>query len=113
MGEDLHLGGLLQGKEGRAVLAAGRLHPALLHLPAPRVREERRGVQEARDRRDLLPVRERLLRHEQVGQGQDLKAVKVIPDGSLAFTNAMDMNVQKDNHAFGQRSWRYAVARTT
>merc|ERR1712065_120043 len=40
---------------------------------------------------------------------QDLKAVKVIPDGSLAFTNAMDMNVQKDNHAFGQRSWRYAV----
>merc|ERR1719436_129582 len=42
-------------------------------------------------------------------QSQDLKAVKVIPDGSLAFTNAMDMNVQKDNHAFGQRSWRYAV----
>merc|ERR1712032_757313 len=42
-------------------------------------------------------------------QSQDLKAVKVIPDGSLAFTDAMDMNVQKDNHAFGQRSWRYAV----
>merc|ERR1711937_34165 len=42
-------------------------------------------------------------------QAQDLKNVKVIPDGSLAFTNAMNMNVQKDNHAFGQRSWRYAV----
>ena len=42
-------------------------------------------------------------------QDQGLEAVKVIPDGSLAFTNAMDMNVQKDNHAFGQRSWRYAV----
>ncbi|QDZ23836.1 putative peroxiredoxin [Chloropicon primus] len=42
-------------------------------------------------------------------QAQDLKSVKVIPDGSLAFTNAMNMNVQKDNHAFGQRSWRYAV----
>ena len=33
----------------------------------------------------------------------------MIPDGSLAFTNAMDMNVQKNDHAFGQRSWRYAV----
>jgi len=42
-------------------------------------------------------------------QAQDLKSVKVIPDGSLKFTNAMNMNVQKDNHAFGQRSWRYAV----
>ena len=40
---------------------------------------------------------------------QDLKAVKVIPDGSLKFTNLMKMNVQKDDHAFGQRSWRYAV----
>mmetsp|Transcript_29840 Transcript_29840/g.63550 ORF Transcript_29840/g.63550 Transcript_29840/m.63550 type:complete len:253 (+) Transcript_29840:699-1457(+) len=42
-------------------------------------------------------------------QAQDLKSVKVIPDGSLKFTNAMNMNVQKDNHGFGQRSWRYAV----
>jgi len=42
-------------------------------------------------------------------QAQDLKHVKVIPDGSLAFTTAMKMNVQKDNHGFGQRSWRYAV----
>lgn len=42
-------------------------------------------------------------------QAQELKHVKVIPDGSLAFTEAMKMNVQKDNHGFGQRSWRYAV----
>mmetsp|Transcript_29840 Transcript_29840/g.63548 ORF Transcript_29840/g.63548 Transcript_29840/m.63548 type:complete len:465 (+) Transcript_29840:80-1474(+) len=73
-GQPLHLGhvllrGLLQGEEGRALLPAGRVHPDLLHVPAPRVREQRRGVQEARDRRDLLPFRERLVRHEQVGPG--------------------------------------------
>ncbi len=42
-------------------------------------------------------------------EAQGLKNVKVIPDGSLEFTAAMNMNVQKDNHGFGQRSWRYAV----
>jgi len=45
----------------------------------------------------------------QWAKAQNLKNVKVIPDGSLLFTNAMGMNVQKDNHGFGQRSWRYAV----
>ena len=45
----------------------------------------------------------------QWAKAQGLKHVKVIPDGSLAFTAAMNMNVQKDNHGFGQRSWRYAV----
>ena len=45
----------------------------------------------------------------QWAKAQDLKAVKVIPDGSLKFTNPMGMNVQKDDHAFGQRSWRYAL----
>merc|ERR1719158_755955 len=45
----------------------------------------------------------------QWAKAQDLKAVKVIPYGSLKFTNLMKMNVQKDDHAFGQRSWRYAV----
>lgn len=38
-----------------------------------------------------------------------LKQVKVIPDGSGTFTNAMDMLVDKDNLGFGMRSWRYAV----
>mmetsp|Transcript_10287 Transcript_10287/g.25723 ORF Transcript_10287/g.25723 Transcript_10287/m.25723 type:complete len:231 (-) Transcript_10287:244-936(-) len=45
----------------------------------------------------------------QWAKAQNLEHVKVIPDGSLAFTNAMGMNVQKDDHGFGQRSWRYAV----
>merc|ERR1719158_192069 len=45
----------------------------------------------------------------QWAKAQGLEHVKVIPDGSLLFTNAMGMNVQKDNHGFGQRSWRYAV----
>lgn len=39
---------------------------------------------------------------------QDVKNVKMIPDGSAEFTRGMRMNVQKDNLGFGERSWRYA-----
>lgn len=42
-------------------------------------------------------------------QGQDLKTVKVIPDGSGQFTRAIGMLVAKDNLGFGMRSWRYAA----
>ena len=40
---------------------------------------------------------------------QDLKNVKVIPDGSGEFTRRMGMLVRKDNLGFGLRSWRYAA----
>lgn len=40
---------------------------------------------------------------------QDLKNVKVIPDGSGEFTRKMGMLVDKDNLGFGMRSWRYAA----
>ena len=39
---------------------------------------------------------------------QNIKNVKVIPDGSGMFTSAMEMLVYKDNLGFGRRSWRYA-----
>lgn len=42
-------------------------------------------------------------------QSQDLKNVKVIPDGSGEFTRKMGMLVAKDNLGFGMRSWRYAA----
>ena len=41
--------------------------------------------------------------------GQELKNVKVIPDGSGTFTRRMGMLVDKDNLGFGMRSWRYAA----
>ena len=40
---------------------------------------------------------------------QNLKNVKVIPDGSGEFTKKMGMLVKKDNLGFGSRSWRYAA----
>lgn len=40
---------------------------------------------------------------------QDLKNVKVIPDGSGTFTRKMGMLVDKSNLGFGMRSWRYAA----
>ncbi|UUV07427.1 peroxiredoxin [Ruegeria sp. YS9] len=42
-------------------------------------------------------------------QDQNLKNVKVIPDGSGEFTRKMGMLVEKDNLGFGMRSWRYAA----
>lgn len=42
-------------------------------------------------------------------KSQELKNVKVIPDGSGKFTEAMGMLVDKDNLGFGFRSWRYAM----
>lgn len=42
-------------------------------------------------------------------KGQELKTVKVIPDGSGEFTRKMGMLVAKDNLGFGMRSWRYAA----
>ncbi|MFV0244639.1 MAG: peroxiredoxin [Qingshengfaniella sp.] len=40
---------------------------------------------------------------------QNIKNIKVIPDGSGEFTRRMGMLVQKDNLGFGLRSWRYAA----
>lgn len=42
-------------------------------------------------------------------RAQELKHVKVIPDGSGQFTRLMGQLVQKDNLGFGERSWRYAM----
>jgi peroxiredoxin len=43
------------------------------------------------------------------GKQQNLKNVKLIPDGNGEFTTKMNMLVQKENLGFGDRSWRYAM----
>jgi peroxiredoxin len=45
----------------------------------------------------------------QWGKSQDVKNVKLIPDGSAEFTRGMGMLVKKDNLGFGERSWRYSM----
>lgn len=42
-------------------------------------------------------------------EAQNLKNVKVIPDGSGEFTRKIGMLVDKANLGFGYRSWRYAA----
>jgi len=42
-------------------------------------------------------------------KSQDLKNIKVIPDGTGEFTRKMGMLVDKSNLGFGMRSWRYAA----
>lgn len=39
----------------------------------------------------------------------NIQEIKMIPDGSAKFTEAMQMLVDKDNLGFGRRSWRYAA----
>lgn len=42
-------------------------------------------------------------------KSQDIKNVKVIPDGNGEFTYSLGMLVGKQNLGFGWRSWRYAA----
>ncbi|MBV1917730.1 MAG: peroxiredoxin [Sphingomonadaceae bacterium] len=45
----------------------------------------------------------------QWGKLLGLKNVKLLPDGSGAFTRRMGMLINKDHLGFGMRSWRYAM----
>ena len=45
----------------------------------------------------------------QWGKSLGLKNIKLIPDGSGAFTRRMGMLVNKEHLGFGYRSWRYAM----
>ncbi|MBI2023554.1 peroxiredoxin [Candidatus Giovannonibacteria bacterium] len=45
----------------------------------------------------------------QWGKHQNVKNVKLLPDGSGLFTEKMGMMVRKDNLGFGKRSWRYSM----
>ncbi len=45
----------------------------------------------------------------QWGVNLGLKNVKLLPDGSGAFTRRMGMLINKDHVGFGMRSWRYAM----
>jgi peroxiredoxin len=40
---------------------------------------------------------------------ENIKNVKVLPDGNGEFTSGMNMLVDKANKGFGKRSWRYAA----
>ena len=40
---------------------------------------------------------------------QEVKNVKMLPDGSANFTRQMGMLVKKDDLGFGMRSWRYSM----
>jgi thioredoxin-dependent peroxiredoxin len=45
----------------------------------------------------------------QWGKHLGLSKVKLLPDGSGAFTRRMGMLINKDHVGFGMRSWRYAM----
>ena len=43
------------------------------------------------------------------GNDQEIKNVKLLPDGNGEFTRKMGMLVKKNNLGFGDRSWRYSM----
>jgi len=45
----------------------------------------------------------------QWGKHQDVKNVKLLPDGCGDFSRLMGMLVRKDNLGFGMRTWRYSM----
>jgi len=45
----------------------------------------------------------------QWGKHLGLSKIKMLPDGSGAFTRHMGMLINKDHLGFGMRSWRYAM----
>lgn len=45
----------------------------------------------------------------QWGKAQEVKKVKLIPDGSGDFTRGLGMLVTKHPEGFGERSWRYSM----
>lgn len=45
----------------------------------------------------------------QWGKHQGVEKIRLLPDGSGAFTRKMGMLVSKDNLGFGMRSWRYSA----
>lgn len=45
----------------------------------------------------------------QWGKHQNVKNVKLLPDGNGDFTRGMGMLVKKTNLGFGERSWRYSA----
>ena len=45
----------------------------------------------------------------QWGKHQDVKNIKLLPDGNGDFTRQMGMLVKKENLGFGYRSWRYSM----
>lgn len=45
----------------------------------------------------------------QWGKHQDIKNIKLLPDGNGDFTRGMGMLVKKTNLGFGDRSWRYSA----
>ena len=43
------------------------------------------------------------------GKSLGVQNVKMVPDGSGAFTRRMGMLINKDHVGFGMRSWRYTA----
>lgn len=43
------------------------------------------------------------------GRAENVRKVRLIPDGSGNFTRSMGMLVKKDNLGYGERSWRYSM----
>jgi thioredoxin-dependent peroxiredoxin len=107
--QDVHTSELFRGKKIVVFALPGAFTPTCssTHLPGYEAKyDELRtlGVDEVY----CLSVNDAFVMF-QWAKHQGVSKVKMLPDGSGAFTTAMNMLVKKDNLGFGLRSWRYSM----
>lgn len=107
--QDVHTKDLFKGKKVVAFSLPGAFTPTCssTHLPGYEKKYDelkKLGVDEVY----CISVNDAYVMF-QWGKHQGVKNVKLLPDGSGAFTKAMGMLVKKDDLGFGERSWRYSM----
>ncbi len=107
--KDVHTGELFKGKKVVVFSLPGAFTPTCssTHLPGYEQKyEELKGL--GVDEVYCISVNDAFVMNSW-GKDQNVKNVKLLPDGSGDFTREMGMLVKKNNLGFGERSWRYSM----
>ena len=107
--EDMTSDDLFKGRKVVLFALPGAFTPTCSSTHLPRYEElydafKKLGVDEV----VCLSVNDAFVMY-QWGKHQGVEKVKLLPDGSAAFTRKIGMLVSKDNLGFGMRSWRYSA----
>lgn len=107
--QDVSTGDLFKGKKIVVFALPGAYTPTCssTHLPGYEKKYDELkalGVEEVY----CLSVNDAFVMY-QWGKYQEVKNVKMLPDGSADFTRGMGMLVKKNDLGFGERSWRYSM----
>jgi peroxiredoxin len=107
--QDVQTGDLFHGKRAVVFALPGAFTPTCTTEQCPAFERSADDIRKAgADDVYCLSVNDAFVMF-QWGKMLNLQKVKLLPDGSGAFTRRMGMLINKDHLGFGQRSWRYAM----